>query len=528
MEIIIKNGFVFDGSGNPWVKADIGIEKGKIARVGKLKGIKVDSEIDATGLVVCPGFIDIHCHSDILLLSNPTMDAKVFQGVTTELNGNCGNSPTPLVGDMKNRRAERLNIEANWATHKEYVEALSEKGHATNSAMLQGYNQLRMAVMGMDDRKVTDRELGLMKLLLRQSLDQGVFGLSTGLWYSPSSFATTEELIELCKIVAKYDATYVTHIRSESRKFVEAIEEAIRIGEESGASVECVHHKAYGEHDWGKIPVTLDLITKARERGVDVTLDVYPYIYDSGNFEGWLPVWARTGGFVELGKRLKDPVLREKIKSEIENQIQEPEKLLSTAILTRCNSHPEYAGKKLIELAKAKKMNIIDYAIELSIEEIDSIGMGSRAIGISSKMSCEENVKRVITHPASMIGSDGSGHPMKNNKDWIHPRNFGTFPRFFGKYVRDEGVLSLQEAIRKCTSAPAQRIGLKERGLIREGMWADITIFNYHEINDNFSLEDPVQYPTGIKYVIVNGATVIDDGEHTGQLPGKSLIHGKS
>jgi N-acyl-D-amino-acid deacylase len=521
LDVLIKNGKIYDGIGNPWFKADIGIDEGKISSIGNMKGVTTDRVIDASKLVVCPGFIDIHCHSDLYLITNPTLDAKIHQGVTTELNGNCGTSPSPLIGHMKERylsRMERLGVEHRWSTTKEYFQILEERGHATNAATLIGYGNARVPILGMDSREPNEGELDSMKALVAQGMENGLFGMSTGLWYPPNSFATTEELIELCKVVDEYGGTYVTHIRSESRFFVEAIEEAIKIGEESGVNVECVHHKAYGKIYGDKIPITLGLIDSARDRGVDVTLDVYPYVRDSGGFTGWLPTWANAGGAEELLKRLKDAETCERIKKEIENQIEEPRSLLSTSILTNLRIHPELSGKTVAELAAEKGMDIIDYAIQLLIEE------EGEGVGISSEFGTEENLKKVLSHTASMIGSDGSGVSVDLVKGWTHPRNFGTFPRVIGKYVREEGALTLQEAIRKCTSFPAQRLGLKDRGMIREGMWADITIFDYNKIKDNFSLTNPAQYPRGIVYVLVNGVLVLDKGKHTGKLPGKVLL----
>lgn len=521
LDILIKNGKIFDGTGNPWFKADIGVEDGKIAAIGNLRGAQADKVIDASGLIVCPGFIDIHSHSDFFLITNPTMDAKIHQGVTTELNGNCGMSPAPLIGPrwpLLSMLMKQANLNPTWSTIKQYFEILKNQGHATNTAFLIGYGNVRVAVMGMESRKPNDRELRLMKALVAKGMENGLFGLSTGLFYAPNSFATTEELIELCKVVAEYNGIYVTHIRNESKFLVESIEEAIKIGEKSGVSVQCVHHKAYGKPHWHKIPITLDLISKARERGVDVTLDVYPYIRDHGSFTGWLPTWAHIGGPEELVNRLKNSEMRERIKKEIEEGIEDSRALLSTAVLTSLSKHPEYSGKRIAELAESKNMDIIDFALDLIVEEEGG------AVGISSQFGSEENVKMILKHPASMIGSDGAGASTKV-KEWIHPRNFGTYPRVIGKYVRDENVLTLQEAIRKCTSLPAQRLGLKKRGLLREGMWADITIFDFKRIHDNFSLTKPAQYAEGVEYVIVNGQIVLDEGKHSGALPGKILTH---
>jgi N-acyl-D-amino-acid deacylase len=370
--------------------------------------------------------------------------------------------------------------------------------------------------MGTVDREPNEDELDLMKALITREMENSLFGLSTGLWYPPNSFATTEELVELCKVVAEYNGTYVTHIRSESKFFVEAIEEAIKIGEGSGVNVHCVHHKAYGKNYGDKIPITLGLIDGARDRGIDVTLDVYPYVRDSGNFTGWLPAWVHEGGPKKLFERLQDEETREQIKGEIDNQIEEPRALISTAILTTLYNHPELSGKNVGKLANKVGMDVLDYAIQLLIKE------EGRGVGISSDFGTEENLKKIISHPASMIGSDGSGVSIKV-KEWTHPRNYGTYARVMGRYVRDEGTLTLQEAIRKCTSFPAQRLGLKERGLIREGMWADITVFDYSKIHDNFSLTNPNQYAEGIEYVLVNGTIVLDKGRHTGKLPGKIL-----
>ena len=525
MDLIIRNGRVFDGSGNPWFRTDIRVEDGKITEIGNLRGSRSDKTIDASRLIVCPGFIDIHSHSDIQLIINPTMDSKIYQGVTTELNGNCGHSPCPLIGlDVKRLRyysiMEKLKVKP-WSTTREYLDTLKTRCHATNTATLMGYVNIRVPVLGMESNEPDDKELSLMKSLVAQGMEDGLFGLSTGLFYPPNSFATTDELTELCRVVAEFDGVYVTHIRGAGKTLVEAIEEAIKIGEESGVRVQCVHHKAYGKNYSYKIPITLNLIEEARVRGVDVSIDVYPYIRDSGNFTGWLPSWAHAGGSDELLKRLKDKKIRDRIKREIYNKIEDPGTLISTSILTSLQRRPELSGKKIAELAEERDVETIDYAIELLIEEE---GLG---VGISSEFGFEKDLKMILQNPNSMIGSDGSGVSV-NVKEWTHPRNYGTYARLLGRYVRDKGTLTLQEAIRKCTSFPAQRLGLKERGLIREGMWADITIFDYEKIRDNYSLTNPAQYAEGVEYVLVNGTIVLNKGKHTGKLPGKTLLLGKS
>jgi N-acyl-D-amino-acid deacylase len=521
LDVVIKNGWIVDGTGNPFFRADIGVDEGRIICVGDLRRSQADRVVDASRLIVCPGFIDIHSHSDFVLITNPTMDAKIYQGVTSELNGNCGHSPSPLIGpEMRKLRYYPKKI-PEWSTTKEYFKVLEERGHAVNTMSLLGYVNVRVAVVGLEERDPNENELGLMKALVAQGMEDGLFGLSTGLEYPPSSFATTEELIELCQIVSDYGGVYVSHVRNESRLLVEAVEEAVRIGMESGVGVECVHHKAFGRIYSDRIPITLNIIDEAREKGVDVTLDVYPYIRDSGDFTGWLPAWAHAGGPEELMKRLINPETRRKIKAEINNLIEEPESLLSTAILTWLRKNPELSGKTVAELAETVEIDIIDFAIDLLIKE-EGVG-----VGISSEFGTEENLEKILSHPASMIGSDGSGVSVYI-KEWTHPRNYGTYARLMERYVREKRILTLQEAIRKCTSFPAQRLGLKERGLIREGMWADITIFDYNKINDNFSLTNPNQYAEGVEYVLVNGRLVLDEGRHTGNLPGKVLKKGQS
>ena len=522
-DILIRNGSIVDGAGNPWFKADIGIRDGKILKVGNLASSTGKKIIDARGLVVSPGFIDIHNHSDSALLINPKAESMIRQGVTTMLIGNCGKSASPSE---------------KWQTLNKYFAQLDKQGVATNVAALVGHGDIRTMVLGEASRLPTSKELKEMKALVAQAMEDGAIGMSTGLDYAPGMFSDTNEIIELCKVVAKYGGIYTTHIRSGGPTWGKAVWEAIEIAEKSGVPLQISHLEShYG--NWGNEEKILKILEEARARGRDVKTDIPPYLCGGTGIFTMLPVWAHEGGTPKILERLRDPVEREKIKEWI---LKKKTPTATSTMITdglpdkiwigASQKNPNYVGKNLAQIAELRGKDPLDVAFDLIIEEGKNISM-------VIEHHFEDDMRILIKHPLSMIVSDGSAlapyGPLGEGKP--NPRSYGTFPLVIRKYVRGEtrkeeptevGVklLSLQEAVRKITSFPAQKLGLKDRGMLREDMWADIVIFDPQTIEDQATYVNPHQYPKGIPYVLVNGQIVIENGEHTGILPGK-ILRGK-
>jgi len=534
-DLLIKNGKIVNGTGNPWFKADIGIKNGKIEKIGRLDSADAEKIIDAEGLIVSPGFIDMHNHSDISVFFNPKLESTIRQGITTLVIGNCGSSLAPVNPATKDLFMKHIEaflpsdaeLEVTWNTFEEYLNKLEEIEMAANIAPLVGHGTVRIAVMGFDDREPTAEELDEMKKLVAEAMEAGAFGMSTGLIYPPGVYSKTEELVELCKVVAKYGGIYTSHIRGEGGTLIEAVKEAIYIGEKAGVPVEISHHKAAGKSNWGKTKETLKLMEEARKRGVDVTCDQYPYRAGMTSLSAVLPPWVHVGGVEEMLRRLRDPKEREKIRRDIEQGLPGWENFVAdcgweniyiSSVVTEKNKHLE--GKNVAEIAKIKGKDELDAVCDLLLEE-------EGRVTIVLFMMDEEDIVRVMKSPLQMVATDawavapygvlGAGKP--------HPRFYGTYPRVLGRYVREKKVLTLEEAVRKMTSFPAQKLGLRDRGLILEGMWADIVVFDPAKIIDKATYQNPHQYPEGIEYVIVNGKVVIEKGEHTGVLPGKTLRH---
>ncbi|MFP3898961.1 MAG: N-acyl-D-amino-acid deacylase family protein [Dehalococcoidia bacterium] len=528
-DIIIRNGKVVDGTGSPGFRADVGIKGRRILRVGKLSGENSLKSIDARGLAVSPGFIDMHSHSDLVLLVNPRAESKIRQGITTEVIGNCGGSAAPLSDLMKEdlRKTDPLVGEAalqlDWSTMKDYVARLSRQGTAVNAVPLIGHGNIRESVMGFSDRKPTTTELDEMKTALARAMEDGGSGMSTGLIYPPGCYAGTEELVELCKVVAGYGGIYASHIRGEGDSLLEAVREAIRIGEEAGLPVEVSHHKAGGRANWGKVTESLNMMDDARDRGLDVTCDVYPYVAASFGLSAMLPAWAHEGGTEKLLERLRDGGTRDRLRREMTEDSPGRSTPLRAAgwdatQIARCRSHPDFEGRTINEIAGRKKMDPFALVFDLLAED--------PGVTLVRYVMCEDDVRTVLRHPASMIGTDGSAVAAHGilGQGKPHPRSYGTFPRVLRKYVREEGLLTLEDAIRKMTSLPARKLGLRARGTIGEGMYADVTIFDPEAVNDRATYQDPHRYPEGIEYVIVNGEIAVEKGDHTGALAGTACV----
>lgn len=519
-DVLIKNATIVDGSGSPSFKGDIGIKDGKIAKVGKVKE-RGEVEIDATNLIATPGFIDIHNHSDITILANPLAPNYITQGVTTLVVGNCGISVAPLSKDSKElidlilppQFKEKIKI--NWSSFEKYLKEVEKSKLAVNIAPLLGHNTIRSYVLGLGDNKVTSNELNEMKEIVREAMEAGAFGLSTGLIYDPGVFAKSDEIIELAKVVSEYGGVYASHIRNESDLLIEATLEAIRVGKESGARVEISHHKASGNRNWGLVKTTLSLMEYYRRFGVEVTCDVYPYTYAFTGLLYLFPPWARDKGSEEFLELIQKPEIRKRLKIEFSRPSTTWENILLDAgfegtIIAHSEKFKEYEGKSLMEISQLLQKDPYTVMFDLIMEDPHiSVIVG----GMS-----EEDVEFVISHRLSMIGSDGLiqefgvGHP--------HPRSYGTFPRVIAEYVKKRRILPLETAIKKMTYMPAWKLGLQDRGLIKEGFAADVVLFDFWTIKDTSTFMNPHSYSEGIKYVIVNGELVIDKSAFTKNRPG--------
>ncbi len=528
LDFLIKDGFVVDGSGAPMFKADVGILKGKIVRVEKNIQEEAKNLIEANNLIVSPGFIDIHTHDDYSILVNPYAENKIMQGVTTDVMGNCGKSPFPVKGAYVERLRKRVELRMGyvleWNDFSSYIKVVASKKPAINLVPLTGHNGLRAGVIGYDDRKPTSRELSEMKELLEKTLEKGSFGMSTGLIYPPGLFSTIQELIELSKVIKKYNGIYASHIRGEANTLISAVREAIQIGEETGVSVEISHHKACGVKNFGNIKITISMIETARRKGMDINFDVYPYTASWTNSGTILPPWALDGGMIRTLQRLRDDSLREKMKEDIEKRDCDWENPVENAtwkgiVLLKVNRarNRVFEGKTIFRAARMLRKEPADFLFDLIINE------GYFQDILVHEIS-EEDVITVLKHPLSMVGSDSPIFVSYERSGRPHPRFFGTFPRIIHRYVKKMRVLKLEEAVKKMTSMPAQKLGLKSKGLIKEGYDADITIFDFRRIRDKATFSRPMSYPIGIKYVMVNGVLVVDDGEPTRARPGRVIL----
>lgn len=515
MEIIIRNAEIVDGGGGPSYRGDIGINADRIEIIGNLSNLKAEKEIDANGLVAAPGFIDIHSHSDFTLPINPLAESKIRQGVTTEVVGNCGSSPAPL--NSKNKQdffIENPHLPLVWESFGQYLESLSTTGLAVNVVPLVGHSTIRSYAIGFVNRPPTNEELLQMNYVIAQALEEGAWGMSTGLIYPPGSYAATNELIELSRGVARRGGFYFSHIRGESSMLLDSIQEAIKIGETAGISVQIAHLKAVREENWHLLPMAIQLIEQARARGVDLMADRYPYTAASNSLADQLPKWSHEGGHEALLARLGDPSERKRILNDLSAMNHPWEKVF----VSYSPNSTDLEGQTVKDIAEQRSMDPDELVLQI-LEETKVM------ISIVDFVMSEENLRTVLKHPLVMLGSDGEARKLNGplGEGRPHPRSYGTFPRLLGRYVREERLLSLPEAVFKMSGMPAARLGITDRGRLSRGMRADLVLFDPNTVIDRASFTEPHRYPLGIQYVLVNGRLVITPAGHTGALPGRIL-----
>ncbi len=526
-DLVITHGHIIDGTGSPWYSGDIGIRDGKIAAIGNLTPSQRMRTIDAGGKVVAPGFIDMLGQSELTILVDPRLPSKIFQGITSEITGE-GSSIAPLndaIIQSDRSGFEHFKVTPDWRTFRQYFGRLEKQGMGINLASYVGATQVRRMVLGDDDKQPTPAQLEQMQALVREAMKDGTVGVSTSLEYAPAPYAKTEELIALAAEASKFGGIYATHMRDESASVLEAIDEALRIGRQAHIPVEIWHIKVAGKDNWGRMPEVVAKINAARAAGADVSADTYAYTAWYNGFSAFIPPWAHDGGDAKLVERLKDPVTRARIRKDMltpskawDNEWQEipgPDAIMIGAV-----ENPALVpllGKRLSETAKSSNKDPMDALFDILIQdpstEVAVFGMS------------QPDVTLALQQPWVAIDNDSEGTSPEGilGQSHPHPRAYGTFPRILAKYVREERVLTLEDAIRKFSALPAQRMRLTDRGVLKAGMWADVVIFDPATVHDRATFDNPNQLSEGMEYVLVNGVPVIDQGKMTGALPGKVL-----
>jgi N-acyl-D-amino-acid deacylase len=528
-DLVVRNGHIIDGTGSPWYAGDIGIRAGKIAAIGHLEGAPARRSIDAHGMVAAPGFIDMLGQSELTILVDPRLPSKIFQGITTEVTGE-GGSVAPLndaIVKADHVTYEHYGIKPTWRTLGEYFARLRKQGMGINLATYAGATQIRRAVLGDEDRAPNAAELERMKALVREEMRDGAMGVSTSLQYAPAPYAKTEELIALAAEAAKAGGIYASHIRDEGDGIDGALDEAFRIGREAKIPVEIWHLKAAGKANWGRMPEIVARIDQARKSGIDVAANTYAYTAWFNSFSAVIPPWAHDGGDKKLIERLKDPAMRARIRKEMEtpggdwnNEWQEvpgPEAILLCAV-----QNPKLVplqGKTIAEIAKLWNKDPIDTVFDILIEDEAFTEVAMFAMS-------EPDVTLALQQPWVSICNDSQGTSPEGllGKEHPHPRAYGTFPRILRKYVREEHKLTLEDAIRKFSALPAGDMRIADRGVLKAGMWADLVVFDPETIRDLATFEEPNQLSEGMRFVLVNGVPVIEDGKMTGKLPGRVVV----
>ncbi|HDT14495.1 MAG TPA: D-aminoacylase [Candidatus Aminicenantes bacterium] len=523
LDLLIAGGTVYDGSGGPPVRADVGLADGAIRAIGRIRRSRAEAVIEAEGLAVCPGFIDVHDHTDIGLLVNPRAESAVRQGVTTLISGQCGGSPFPLTdeeaAEMGRRLAKEYGLEADWRDIRGFLARLERTGAAVNYATFVGHGTVRAAAMGYGDRPASEAEMAKMKALVAEAMAGGALGLSSGLEYTPGSFAPTEELIELSRVAALAGGVYATHMRDEEAGVLEAVDEALRIAAEAPIRLQISHLKIGEAVNWPKIGPLLAKVDGARAAGVELRCDRYPYIAGATGLSLLFPMWSREGVGDDFVARLKDPTLDARLREALADQEKRYgtwDKVLISAVATEANR--VFEGRSVLEGSRAVGKPPYEFMRDLLIEELGRVGM-------ISFYGDESVLKRILAHPLVGVGADSEAvapyGPLSEGRP--HPRYYGTFPRVLGRYVREEKLMPLEEMIRKMTSMPADHMGFVRRGRLKIGWAADICLFDPDRVVDKATFKEPAAYPEGIPKVIVNGRVVVDEGTHTGELPGRIL-----
>jgi N-acyl-D-amino-acid deacylase len=527
-DIVIRGGTVYDGTGAPGRRGDVGIRGDRIASIGDLSGTGATDVVDASGLAVAPGFINMLSWSTESLLVDGRSQGEVREGVTTQIFGE-GSSMGPLTAEMKRRALEQmgdLKYEITWTTLSEYLRTLESRGVSQNVASFIGATTIREHVIGLEDRKPTAEQLDRMRALVRQEMEAGALGIGSSLIYAPAFYASTEELIELCKVAARYRGKYISHMRSEGNRLIEAVDELIRISREARLPAEIYHLKAAGQENWPKMDRVIEKVEAARKEGLLITADMYTYTAGATGLDASMPPWVLDGGYDAAYKRLADPEMRKKIAAAIRTPSDEWENLYRAAgtadrvllVEFKSDALKPLTGRTLSEVAKLRGEDPVDTIMNLVLED-------RSRVGTVYFMMSDENIRKQIVLPWVSFGSDAASMAPEPpfTRSSAHPRAYGNFARVLGKYVRDDKVLSLPDAIRKLSGLPATNLELDRRGFLKEGMFADVVVFDPATISDRATFQNPHQYATGMRQVFVNGAQVIRDGEHTGIRPGRAL-----
>jgi len=509
LDVIIKNGTIIDGTGKSMYRGDVGIREGVIVEIGDLHNESAQTNIDATGKYISPGFIDVNNHSDTYwrIFLDPTLESLLSQGVTTIIGGNCGTSLAPLANHEVIKSIQKWtdmkNVSFNWLSMKEFLEEVEKKKMTLNFATLVGHGTLRRGLIGDEVRDISPDEMKVMKKMLTQAMKDGALGFSTGLVYTHAKLASSREIAELAEIVKKYNGVYTTHIRGESHDLIRAVEEAIRIAQTTGVKLQISHLKAMGKKNWPLMGEALNLIETARTSGVDVHFDVYPYTSTGSVLYILLPDWVTEGGRNMMLARLKDDETRKRVAREMKASEHDYSKItISISALDKTLNR-----KRIIDIAQAQGKSVEDAIIDVLIAS------DGHVVTMMEVLS-DKNVDKGVVNPFSIISSNGSGYSVEHREtgEIVHPRNFGSFPRVLATYVRDKGVIGWEEAIRKMSGLPAEKFNIEKRGIIKKGNFADIVIFDPQGINDLATVENPYQYSKGIESVFVNGQLVLSHG----------------